>query len=223
MILSGRISIKGDMVMDLLFSFIGSLIVLIIFYSLYVFSSRRSSRKRAYAKLWWLPGWQCFRFVIRNMHSEDNLIGIKYRAWLRSIQPPKEGCSVKTFIDVEIISGERILLPGGQDLPVICFRFENKGNGLKFIYTDKLGVSKNVYDLGPEVDSLKIEYSLKIQGWGLFKVFNHEVVRIFEIPHYLEIRQEKADVFKYLLDKQKQQEQRIRHVFLAAEDITISM
>jgi len=209
--------------MDLLFSFIGSLLVLIIFYVLYVFSSQRSSRKRAYAELWWLPGWQCFRFVIRNMQSEDSLIDIKYRAWLRSIRPPKAGCSVKTLEDVEIASGERILLPGRQDLPVVCFRFENKGNRQKFIHTNKLGVSINQYDISPEVNSLKIEYLLKMRGWFLFKVFKHEIIRTFEVPHYLEVKKKKVDVFKYLLNKQKQQEQKIRLVFLTKEDITIAV
>lgn len=157
------------------------------------------------------------------MHSEDNLIGVRYRAWLRSIRPSRVGCSVNTFVDAEIVSGERTLLPGGQGLPVICFTFEDKGNGLEFIHTDKLGVPINEYDLSPEVDSLKIEYTLKIQGWFLFKVFKHEVVRTFKVPHYLEVKGGKVDVFKYLLNKQKQQEQQIRLVFLTAEDITIAV
>jgi len=217
---------KGRTVMDLLLSFVvsfaGSAVVLIVFYSLFVYSSRYASRKRAYARLYWLPAWQCFRFVIRNMESKDSLIGTNYRAWLRSIRPSREGSTVKTFVDVALESGERILLPGVQDLPVICFRFEDGENGLKLVHTNKLGEPIHQYDLTSEVDSLKIEYTVKIRGWSLFKIFKHEIVRTFEVSHYLEAKGKKMNAFRYLLNKQEQKEQRIPIVFLTSEDITIT-
>lgn len=165
---------------DILLSAIGSTFVLAVLYHLYWISFRHCSAKRAYAQCWWLPDWNCFRFVIRNMHSEENLMSIKYRAWLRSIQPARLGSSVKTFEDKEIASGERILLYGRQDLPVLCFRFEHHGNDIKFVRTDKFGTLIGLYDIKSEEGSLMIEYYLKIQSWFLFK---HEIARVFEIPH----------------------------------------
>lgn len=119
------------------------------------------------------------------------------------------------------IKGEEIPLGGGQDLPVLCFRFEDHGRDLKFIYTDKLGVPINTYNISSETDSLKIEYYLKLQSWFLFK---HEIVRTFEIPHYLTIDGKKIDVFRYLLKKvQIKDEQPVRLVFLTAGDITVAV
>jgi hypothetical protein len=120
---------------DIFISFLGSVAVVLLLYFLYWLSSRSCSRNRAYAQCWWLPGWNCFRFVIRNMHSKVNLICVRHRAWLRATKPPITGCSVKSFVDTEITSGERILLPNEQDLPVLCFRLENNGNRL--VHTDK--------------------------------------------------------------------------------------
>lgn len=104
---------------SIFFSFLGSALVVGLLYFCYWVSSQHVSRKKAYAKCWWLPGWNCFRFVIRNMRGKNNLILIKYRGWLRSIKPSIVGCSTPTFVDTELISGERILLPGAyeKDLP----------------------------------------------------------------------------------------------------------
>ena len=208
--------------MSILFSFLGSAVVVVLLYFLYWLSSRRCSRERAYAECWWLPGWNCFRFVIRNMHSEDDLSSVKYRAWLRSIESATQNCSVNTFVDNDIVSGERILLPRGQDLPILCFRFEQHGNMMKLIHTNKLGKPINVYDLGPSVDSLKVEYYLKLRSWFLFK---HEIVRIFEIPHYLTtVEGKEEDIFDlHFFKKQQQDEHRIQTTFKTAEVITVAV
>lgn len=205
---------------SIIFSFLGSAAVVLLLYLSYWLSSRHCSREKAYAECWWLPGWNCFRFVIRNMHSEDDLSSIKYRAWLRSIKPATKNCSVRTFMDNDIVLGERILLPRGQDLPILCFRFEEQENKVKLIHTDKLGKPINVYDLSPSVDSLKVEYYLKLRSWFLFK---HEVIRIFEIPHYLTVEQKEVNVFEHLLTRQQKNEQRILMVFKTAEVVTVAV
>lgn len=241
---------------SIFFSFLGSAVVVGLLYFCYWISSRHVSRKKAYAECWWLPGWNCFRFVIRNMRDKNNLTLIKYRSWLRSIKPSIPGCSTPTFVDTELTTGERILLPGayekdlpkkkiervvilikrrvmkwikgeeipldgGQDLPVLCFRFEDNEGNLKFIHTDKLGTPINTYNISSETDSLKIEYYLKLQSWFLFK---HEIVRTFEIPHYLPVDGKKVDVFRYLLKRiQTKGERSVRLVFLTAEDIRVAV
>lgn len=206
--------------LSIIFSLVGSAAVLLLLYFLYWLSSRLCLHEKAYAECWWLPGWNCFRFVIRNMHSENDLSSVRYRAWLRSIKPATKNCSVNTFIDSDIVSGERILLPRGQDLPILCFRFKKQGNMLQLIHTDKLGKPINVHDLSPSVDSLKVEYYLKVRSWFLFK---HEVVRAFEIPYYRTVKQKEVNVFEYLLAKQKENEQRIPIVFKTAEVITVAV
>ena len=206
--------------MDILFSFVGSALVLLLLYGLYWFQSKWWASKRAYAECWWLPGWNCFRFVIRNMHSSDNITSIEYRSWLRDRLPPKQGCSVPSLVDTELTSEKRILLPSGDDLPVCCFRFEESTGGFKFVHTDKLGQAKRAYVLSGETDSLNIEYCLKIPHWFLFK---HEISRIFEIPHYSHVREREVNVFDYLKHEQQKGEHKIRLVFKTAEVITVAV
>lgn len=205
---------------SIIFSFFGSAAVLFLLYLFYLLSSRHCSREKAYAECWWLPGWNCFRFVIRNMHSKDQLSSVKYRAWLRDIEPATENCSVRTFLDRDIVLGERILLPSGDDLPVLCFRFEKEGNNVKLVHTDKLGNPQKVYAISSSVDSLKVEYYLKVRSWFLFK---HEISRIFEIPHYLTVKQKEVNVFEHLLTTQQKNEQRIPMVFKTAEVVTVAV
>lgn len=236
---------------DILNSFLGSVAAAVavagLLYFLYRRSSQRCSTEKAYLECWWLPSRKCFRYVIRNMYTKDALFCIKYRAWLREYWPPVDGCSVGTFVDTEIVSGERILLPGrkdspvllpksveselgitissprgGQDLPVLCFRFECTENDLKFIHTDKLGNQiGEPYNIGSNVDSLMIEYYLKITSWFHLK---HEIVRIFRIPRWGRKKQDntKVDIFEWFMKKQSGLEQEIPLVVKESEVVTVS-
>lgn len=220
--------------MNILFSFVGSALVVLLLYFFYWLSSYRCSRNRAYAECWWLPGWNCYRFVIRNRYSKDNLLSIKYRAWLRVIQPAKEGCSVRTLMDTELVSDERTLLPAGQDLTVLCFRFEKLGYTLKFIQTDKFGKPTKVMDMMMDIshkrniESINVEYYLKLKSWFLFK---HEIARAFVIPHILTREEEHngsivdvdKDIFTHLFIKQQEGEQRIQLVFQTSEITTVAV
>ncbi len=206
--------------MDILFSFIGSACVILLLYGLYWVPSKWWTSKRAYAECWWLPGWNCFRFVIRNMHSREDITSIEYRSWLRDRLPQRLGCSVPSLVDTELTSGKRVLLPVGDDLPVCCFRFEQSTEGPRFVHTDKLGQTVRSYVLSDKTDSLNIEYCLKVQRWFLFK---HEIVRAFKIPRHSQIEGRELNVFDYLRDEQQKGEHKIRLAFKTAEVITVAV
>ena len=206
---------------EIFFSFVGSALVICTLYFLYWLSVQLSTKSQAYAECWWLPGWNCFRYVIRNIPNENSLMSIKYRSWFRKVLDPRPGSSVKTLVDTDISCGERIVLPGKQDLPVLCFRFERQGEKLKFIHTDKSGNPFQMYDIEPDLDSLMLEYNLKIQAWYLFK---HDVFRLFIIPRRVQVKLKgDVDLFEYLLSCQGDSERKIPLVFRAAEEITVSV
>jgi hypothetical protein len=208
-----------NQVVNFVISFFASAAVVAFLYSLYWCAFRRSSTERE-VKGWWLPGWSCYRVVVRNMDREDSLIGIKSRAFLREVLPRKPGSSVKTFLDTEIASGERILLPGGQDFPAVCFRFEREGENLRFIHTDKMGKLIKGYEIGPEVEALTIEYYFKIKMWFLFKI---EAARIYQIPRYLGESGEKGDYFEILMKGQSRPEHEIEYCLRMEEFISVTV
>jgi len=112
-----------------------------------------------------------------------SLVSIGYRTWLRVVEPKRKGCSVDTFADTELMSGERILLPGGQDLPILCFRIEQASGGWIFVHTGKLGTRIAEYPIIPQTDSIKAEYRMRVKIGFLFKV---DVSRLHEIPRFVD-------------------------------------
>ena len=64
-------------------SVLASLTAIARLYVLYIVSAGHARQRLAKAECWWLPGADAFRFVIRNIHGDGNLSGIRYRAWLR--------------------------------------------------------------------------------------------------------------------------------------------
>ena len=54
---------------------------------------------------------------------------------------------METYIDTEISTGERLLLPGRQDLPILCFRFELNQNILNLVVTDKMGTPVQKFEI----------------------------------------------------------------------------
>jgi hypothetical protein len=135
--------------------------------------------------------------------------------------PSEPGSSVNTLVDNELSYGERIILPGGQDLPVLCFRFEQRQGKLIFVQTDKQGSQMHEFELEDDVEAIIAEYTVKIRSWFLFK---HEIVRMFDIPHKLDMDGKQTDLFKdYLMPKQQKEEFKVKTVFQTAEEVAVSI
>jgi len=115
--------------------------------------------------------------------------------------PGGAGCSVNTLVDTEIDLGERIFLPAGQDLPIICFRFDDRRSNIKLVVTDKLGNALNSYDLN-DIKSIMAEYHFAVRHWLVFK---HDINRIVLMPLYKDkIKGQLVDFLRdYYLAKQK--------------------
>jgi hypothetical protein len=208
-------------VINLLLGVLASALVVAALYFGYWFSYKHYSEQRAYAECWWLSRWNCYRLVIRNMHDKGNLTAVQYRSWIRRIVPAEPGSSVNTLVDNELSCGERIILPSGQDLPVLCFRFEQRHGTLVFVQTDKQGSSIQEFELEDDVEAIIAEYTVKIHSWFLFK---HEIVRMFDIPHTLDIDGEQTDLFKdFLLLRQQEEEFRVKTVFQTAQEVAVSI
>lgn len=144
---------------------VGSGLVLVLLTWAYARLGRAYRRTRSEARdLWWLPGWNSWRLVIRNMEGQGSLYDLRYRAWFRSVEPPRPGCSTSSFVDLPLVAEERIVLPPGQDLPILCFRFEKQKTGLAFIHTDKLGASLSTIKIDGRPAELIAEYTFRIRG-----------------------------------------------------------
>lgn len=200
---------------------LSSATVVVLVYFAYWVSWNHSSRQRAYASCWWLPAWNCFRLVIENMDDGGNLTAIRYRTWIRRVHLASAGSTVNTFEDHVLESGERIILPAGQDVPVLCFRVENKNGHLMLILTDKRGNKIREIEIDEQVEAIFTEYSLRIQSWFLFK---HEISRLFALPRQLTIDGKPRDIFKsHLLPLQGRGEARVKTVFQTANVISVSI
>lgn len=80
--------------------------------------------------------------------------------YLRQI-PASEAISVNTLVDSDLAQGERLLLKGRQDQPVICFRLEAVGQGLNLVVTDKMGNPERSRPIDDESARLMIEFSVR--------------------------------------------------------------
>ena len=177
----------------------GSLAALILLYGLYFFCARLFARGKASLETWWLPAWRCFRLVIRNIPQGYALTDVRSRAWLRYLVPRRDGCSVNSFRDIELVRTDRIMISRKNDLPLICFRL-TKGNGfLRFVVTDKFGSEIESHELSKEFKEFLIEYSAKVQTWNLIK---YEIHRTYVIPYV----HEGHGVFEGVFAKQAESE-----------------
>ncbi|MGH9382937.1 MAG: hypothetical protein ACRD2N_01385 [Vicinamibacterales bacterium] len=203
-------------------SVLSSLTAIGVVYLFYVASAAYTKRCVAKAECWWLPGdANTFRFVIRNRHRKGNLFGIRYRAWLRKDIPASESISVDTFTDTELAQGERLLLPGGDDLPMVCFRLENAGAALNLIVTDKMGNREDSRPIDDDSARIMTEFSARARTWLLFK---HEISRLYEIQQYRILRGERRNVFRdYLLPMQRSQERQMKSVSEYASEVTATI
>jgi hypothetical protein len=203
-------------------SVLASLCAIGILYVLYLVSAKHAAATIATAECWWLPAANCYRFVIRNIPRHANLFGIRYRAWVRRTVPPSEGISVETYLDTDLLDGERLLLPGRQDLPVLCFRLEASGVVLKLVVTDKIGVpAGKEEEIGEDVKSLMVEFSVRARTWGLFK---HEITRLYAVPQYREIEGKRRNIFReYLVPIQLSHERQMKSVLQYANEVTVTV
>lgn len=202
-------------------SALASLVAIGVLYLLYLASAAYARQCVATAGCWWLPGAKTFRFVIRNIPREGNLFGIRYRAWLRKDVPATNAISVGTLLDADLVQGERLLPPGGQDLSLICFRLEATGKVLSLVVTDKMGNVEASRAIDDDSTRLMIEFSAKARTWRLFK---HEIYRLYAIPQFRELEGRSRNVFReYLLPMQQGNEQEMRSVLQYADEVTVTI
>jgi len=207
---------------DFLLSVFASLLAIGLVYLVYMASAKHVASVTAKAECWWLPLPNAFRFVIRNIPSNANLSGIRYRTWLRETLPRREGNSVETYIDTEISAGERLLLPGQQDLPILCFRFESNHNNLNLIVTDKMGTPDRKFEIIEENEGeVMVEFYVKARNWFLFK---HEISRLYTIRQYQDFKGIRHNIFRdYFIPIQSSDEQQTESVFQYAQEVTVTI
>lgn len=205
------------LVISFLLNLAGSLAGLAVLYGLYLRASGLAARNKATAELWWLPGWNCFRLVIRNIPVRYEITDIRSRSWLRDVVARRDGCSVNSFKDVNLISSERLTLSREDDYPLVCFRLQRLNGGLQFVLTDKFGVELGLNMLSKEFEELLVEYSAKIQTWKLLK---YEISRMFVFPYS---DKDEGQIFEELFAMQQGPEARYRKMFLRAETIRVAI
>jgi hypothetical protein len=167
--------------------------------------------------LWWLPGWNVWRVVIRNIGGSTSLHELRWRVWYRHVEPPKPGCSVSTFVDTELDTGERHLLLVDQDIPILCFRFEKRNGVLVFVRTDKLGNVRSETNVG-RTDQVLAEYNFTVED--RFKI-PYTVTRLLELPRQLDSAKGSFDLFDYLFKSQVKPEHSVPLLLTSDEHIGI--
>jgi hypothetical protein len=188
---------------------------------MYLASAWYARKHVAKAECWWLPGANTFRFVIRNIPRTGNLFSIRYRAWLRTDVPSAEDISVGTLLETELSEGERLLLPGGQDLPMICFRLQDLGSSLKLLVTDKMGNPLSTQPVDDATTVLMAEFSARARTLLLFK---HDIHRLYAIRRFRKRGESQFDVFReYFLPVQASHERKAKWVSKFAEEVTVTI
>jgi hypothetical protein len=119
---------------------------------------KRSSRSEGQPGLWYMPAYQSFRLVIRNLPGHHALSDIRQRALLRTDVSSRPGASVKTLLDDVLSEREDFFVFPGTDQILINFRIEGDSPGdLFFVVTDKLGAEKKRVSLN-DFDRLICDY-----------------------------------------------------------------
>jgi hypothetical protein len=206
---------------NFLYSFLASLLAICFIYFLYFVSAIYVKGKVAKGKCWWLPKAKTFRFVIRNLYGKGNLYDIKYHVWLRKDIPPSEGISITTLDDFDVCEGNRIILPAGQDLPIICFRLQNKKSFLYLVVTNKMGKPISTFLINDDSFRIMIEFSVRIRTFFFFK---QEISRLYSIPQFKTIEGVQRNVFlDILLPMQGSKEKFMKMISQYAEEITVTV
>jgi len=147
--------------------FFTQLLALVAFFAFPAFQYivlRQFSKREGAPQLWFLPRYQCFRLVIRNIPGKRTLSELKTRAVLRAIVPATEGATVASFMDEVLPTGEDFFLFPGNDHTLISFRLERtSSNSIDFILADKLGVEKKRFSLNT-FQRLICDYTANIEN-----------------------------------------------------------
>lgn len=194
------------------------LAAILLYYGQVARSYRR--RRRFERDLWWLPAWESWRFVIKNIGGKRPLLQVRYRAWLTRVESSRDGSSVDTFVDYDLEQGERELLTVKQDLPVVCFRVERRGGAFVFVHTNKLGTPLSEHPLEPSAEyHLRAEYSFTTRTFAEFPI---QVTRFLNLPRFVNLKTGGCvDLFEYLWRKQQSEETSVPLVFTYGEEISV--
>jgi hypothetical protein len=208
-------------VSDFLMGLGTGLVVASVIYSVYALAGFTHARRRATAACFWLPAWECFRLVIRNMDGSTPVTAIRYRTWLRADSPAVPGSTVITWQDRDLSSNERILLPRKEDLTVLSFRYEETGTDKELLLTNKFGAVSEHVGLRPEDARLMLEYSLRLRTWFFYKC---DISRVYELRRYEKVEGRTTDLFRTLLaDIQKAGEGEVDKITLTDEVISVTV
>lgn len=208
----------ADFLNNLAAELIGSSLFIAMLVYIYTRRAQVYRRVRTEARdLWWLPGWNVWRVVIRNIGGSASLHELRWRAWYRRVQPSKPGCSVSTFVDTELESGERHLLPVDQDIPILCFRFEKRNGVLVFVHTDKVGNVRSETSVD-QTDQILAEYNFTVED--RFKI-PYTVTRLLDLPCQLDSAKGQFDLFEYLFRSQAKPEHSVSLPLTSDEHIGV--
>jgi len=165
------------------------------------------ARKRGRAEIWFLPAYRCCRLVLRNLPHRKVLYDIRYRAFLRKIEPPSAGASVESYGDKEILGRDEMFLFGEDDQVLVSFRVEGEdAKSLDLVVTDKFGTEQARYPL-KSFDLLIADYAATMKN-----MFNFDI----RIAKRAEVKREKLTTIWHTLipgsEEQSFQPDRLRSV-----------
>lgn len=106
---------------------------------------------------------------------------------------------------------------------MLCFRFEERGDHLLFVHTDKFGDALSEFEIvGPNKWAIEGGYSFWTISESFFNVgLRHRAYRFLGIPKQARIQHTEVDPFRVLLSRQGQSECNVPLVFTGAEQISL--
>ena len=117
--------------------------------------------------------------------------------------------------------GQRIILPPGQDLPIVCFRLEKKRATLNLVITDKIGKPQSSFPIKDDSFRIMIEFSVRTRTWFFFK---HEISRLYCIPQFKTVEGIRQNIFlESLLPMQSSAEDIMELASQYAEEVTVTV
>ena len=165
------------MLINILCSFIGSVILVIISFYVYYKLSQYYSKKTICSDCYWIPEFKCWKFMIKNFSSNETFFNIKYSSWISKVDSSSP--FMVSYIKDELSHGERNIISVFENIPVICFRIEKINNQFVFFLTDQFGNTIKKYPDIIQYSIINIEYQLKIIKLGIIKF---EINREYSIP-----------------------------------------
>ena len=152
-------------------AFLGQFMALVTFFAFpaiqYVLLKKYSAREGC-PELWYLPAYG-LRLVIRNLPGKKTLSDIKYRVRIREVVPAREGSSVATLSDTDVLEASDTFLFPGTDQILLSFQLdENEDGDMLVVHTDKLGekVEERIFE---DETKLVVDYEANLENWFNFK------------------------------------------------------